>query len=261
LVNGLVDLTVESGIAEIRFNRPSRLNALDVDLAEHFAAAVESVLNDQSVRVVVISGAGRAFMAGGDLALFKAADRSDRPEVSRRLIRPLNLAIVKLAESPLVTIASVQGAVAGAGMSFAMMADLAVAAVDAKFTFSYTKVAVNPDCGGTYALVRLVGLRKAMEIALLADTLDAEEVLKWGLVNKVVPAAELREATFTMARRLADGPGLALASTKALLRRSCVGSLRTQLEAELECFVHLSGGADFDEGLNAFFSKRRPVFT
>jgi len=169
LVNGLVDLTVESGIAEIRFNRPGRLNALD--------------------------------------------------------------------------------------------SDLAVAADDAKFTFSYTKVAVNPDCGGTYALVRLVGLRKAMEIALLADTLDAEEVLKWGLVNKVVPAAELREATFTMARRLADGPGLALASTKALLRRSCVGSLRTQLEAELECFVHLSGGADFDEGLNSFFSKRRPVFT
>lgn len=96
---------------------------------------------------------------------------------------------------------------------------------------------------------------------MLADTLAAEEVLKWGLVNKVVPAAELREVTFTMARRLADGPGLALASTKALLRRSCVGSLRTQLEAELECFVHLSGGADFDEGLNSFFSKRRPVFT
>ena len=251
----------DDGVAEIRFNRPEVLNALDLDLGAAFAAAVERALADPGLRVVVVSGEGRAFMAGGDLGLYKGASRDDRIEVSRQLIPPVHAAIARLTESPRLTIACVNGAAAGAGMSFALMTDLAVAADDAKFNLSYVKVGVNPDCGGSYALVRIVGLRKAMEIALLSETLDAQEALRLGLVNKVVPAAELRDQTFALARRLAQGPPLALGSTKALLRRAANANLADQLEAEYQGFARLSASKDFDEALDAFFAKRKATFT
>lgn len=259
-VTQAVLVRVEGAVAEIRFNRPEALNALDLSLAHALSAAVDRVIADAAVRVVVLSGEGRAFMAGGDLNHFRTAGRSERPERSRELIGPASDALARLTESRLPTIACVNGAAAGAGMSIALMTDLAIAADDAKFNLSYVKVGANPDCGGSFALVRLVGLRRAMEIALLSDTLDAQAALSLGLVNRVVPAGELREAGLAMARRLADGAPLALASTKALLRRASGGWLREQLDAECEGFARLSGTDDFDEALEAFFTKRKPTF-
>ncbi len=256
----LVELERNAAVAEIRFNRPEVLNALDLATAEAFSEAVDQALADTGVRAVVLSGEGRAFMAGGDLAYFRDRTPAERPEASRDLIGTMNAALLKLRRGSKPTVACVQGAAAGAGMSLALMADLAVAAEDARFTLSYVKVAASPDCGGSYALVQLVGLRRAMEIALLSDTLDAAAALRLGLVNKVVPAVNLREQTFALADRLARVAPLALAATKRLLLRSADGALAAQLDAEVESFAELSGSSDFNEALQAFFDKRSPLF-
>lgn len=255
-----VILSIEEEVAEIRFNRPNVLNAPDIEVAEQFEAAVNAVLAEATNRVVILSGSGRAFMAGGDLGAFRAATRQDRARVSRRILEPLNRALEALASSALITIASVHGAVAGAGMSLAMMTDFAVAAESTKFSFSYTKVAGCPDCGGSFALTRLVGLRKALEIALLSDVVDARTALSVGLVNRVVPDEELRSTTLQLAQRLRSGPRQSLGSTKRLLRQSSSRTLPEQLSAELENFAALSGAADFQEGIDAFYEKRAPRF-
>ena len=145
-------------------------------------------------------------------------------------------------------------------MSIALMTDLAIAAEDARFNLSYVKVAANPDCGGSFALAELVGLRKAMEIALLSDTLTAQQALALGLLNALAPPESLHQAANDMAHRLAAGSPLALASTKALLRRRSDGLLAAQLEAECEGFARLSATDDFHEALDAFFAKRKPAF-
>jgi 2-(1,2-epoxy-1,2-dihydrophenyl)acetyl-CoA isomerase len=256
-----VAVTIEDGVGEIRLNRPEVLNALDVDLAEAFAAAVERVLTDDAARVVLISGEGRAFLAGGDLGAFHAAARADRAGVARAIINPMNRALAALAASPKISVAAIQGAAAGAGMSLALMTDLAIAAEDAKFNMAYLKVGANPDCGGSWALTRLVGPRKAMELALLSDTVDATEALRLGLINKVVPAAELTAQARALATRLAKGAPLAQASTKALTLRAVHAPLPDQLEAEAAGFARLAGTEDFAEALDAFFGKRPAKFT
>lgn len=259
-MNDTVLLSISEGVAEIRFNRPEVLNALNMDLGRAFVSAVDQTLANPFVRAVVISGEGPAFMAGGDLGLFRDAGREERPEICRLLIPPIQDAILRLAESPLPTIACINGATAGAGVSFALMTDLAVAGQSARFNLSYVKVGANPDCGGSHALVRILGLRKAMEIALLSETIDATEALRLGLVNKLVPDSELRAETAAIARRLATSAPLALASTKALLRRAATSSLADQLQAEYEGFTRLSGSEDFGQAVDAFFAKRKPVF-
>lgn len=253
-------VSAEHGVAEIRFNRPQAMNVIDVPMAEAFAAAAASVVGDEAVRVVVLSGEGRAFMAGGDLASFKAAGKA-APQVARAIIGPMNAGLLALSESPKPTIASVHGAVAGAGMSLAMFADLAIAADDARFNLAYVKVATNPDCGGSWRLVQLVGVRRAMEIALLSDPIGAAEALALGLVNRVVPATELREATATLARRLAAGPPRASGQIKRLISQAPTTSLADQLTAELEGFAGCAATEDFHEAIDAFLGKRSPVFT
>ncbi len=256
-----VQLYLDGAVAEIRFNRPDVLNALDLDTARAFDDAVDQLLGQPEARVAIISGEGRAFMAGGDLGYFRREAPNARPDASRRLIGAMNTAIAKLTRSPLITLACVQGSAAGAGMSLALMCDLAIAAEDAKFNLAYVKVSASPDCGGSYALVQLVGLRRAMEIALLSDTLDAATALRVGLVNRTVPPQELREAAEAWARRLAEASPLSLAATKRLLRGAVGASLPEQLHVEMESFATLSATADFEEALEAFFSKRKPNFT
>ncbi len=257
----LVELHLSGAVAEVRFNRPDVLNALDLDTARAFEGAVDRLLEQRGLRVVIISGEGRAFMAGGDLSYFQRVVSEARPEASRLLIGAMNAAIAKLTQSPLISLAAVQGSATGAGMSLTLMCDLAIAAEDAKFNLAYVKVAANPDCGGSYALVQLVGLRRAMEIALLSDTLDASSALRLGLVNRLVPPDELREAAKAWAHRLAQASPLSLAATKRLLRGAAGASLPDQLRAEMDSFAKLSASADFEEALDAFFSKRKPVFS
>lgn len=253
----LVD--VSEGIARLSFNRPEALNALDPAMSRAFVCAVRQVLADPGCRVVVLSGQGRGFVAGGDLAAFRAAP--DKAALALEIIPDFNAALLALAQAPQPVLALLHGPVAGAGMSIAAMADLAVASADATFTMAYPRVGAPPDCGGSWALPRLLGQRKALELALLSPTLDAAEALRIGLVNRVVASDALEAEGLAIARRLAAAAPLAQAHTKALIRAGWSAALETQLQAEQDAFAACAATQDFAEALDAFFAKRRPVFT
>jgi 2-(1,2-epoxy-1,2-dihydrophenyl)acetyl-CoA isomerase len=253
-----VQLHVEAGVAEIRLNRPDRLNALDIDLANAFHTAVHEAVANPRVRAVLLSGEGRAFSVGGDLALLHAAQ--DRSATACAIIRPIHAGLEALHASGIPSVAALQGAMAGGGMSLAIGADLAVAADDVRMSFAYLDIAASPDCGGSWALPRLVGLRKAMEIALLGPTLNAEAALQLGLVNAVVARAELDSRSREIATQLASLPSRSVARTLGLLRHSANKSLSVQLAAELDAFIQGASEPDFDEGLKAFFDKRQGEF-
>lgn len=258
--NSPVLSSIKNNISTLSFNRPRSLNAINVETAEVFLAAVDASLANPDVRVIVIKGEGRAFMAGGDVGAFKkAGDKA--PEVCNALIKPLHEAITKLAVAPQIVVASLHGAVAGAGMSLALSADLAIAADNVMFNLAYIKIGNSPDCSGSWYLYHLLGLRKAMEIALLGENIDVDEALRLGLVNKVVPAEELSAQTMTLAARLASSAPLGLASTKKLLRQASGNSLPEQLDAEQAHFVANAGSQDFREAVTAFFEKRKAIFT
>ncbi|MFG1477879.1 enoyl-CoA hydratase-related protein [Xanthobacter sp. V4C-4] len=250
---------VTDGIARIRFNRPEVLNALDEATILAWKAAVDRVANDDSVRVVVLSGEGRAFLAGGDVGRFHAAGAS-APQVVASIIDPFHHTLLTLAGLPAPVVASVHGAVAGAGLSVALAADLVIAADDAKFTMAYTRIGTTPDGSGTFSLPRVVGLRKALELTLLSDVVDAAEALRLGLVNTVVAGADLGAQTDALARRLASGPTQAYGRIKHLLRASFSHTLSEQLHAEREAFIASAGTRDFAEGVAAFVGKRPARF-
>jgi 2-(1,2-epoxy-1,2-dihydrophenyl)acetyl-CoA isomerase len=251
-------LTIDGPVAEIRFNRPKVLNAFNLEASCQFLACCERLAAEKSVRVVVLRGEGSSFMAGGDLAQFR--DSADRPAFTREILKPLNSALLILDELPLPVIAAVQGAAAGAGASIALAADFVIAAEDAKFILAYARVGTSLDAGSTWVLPRLVGLRRAMELALLAEPVSAADALAMGLITRVVAPAKLGEETAALARRLAAGPTSAYGRIKRLLRDSMSQEFAVQLKAELEAFAGSAATADFGEGLAAFFEKRAAVF-
>jgi len=257
-IDPVVKVEARGGVAEIRFNRPKQLNALNDAVAAEFAAAVDAIAADPAIRVIVLSGAGRAFMAGGDLAMFHASD--DKPAVARRLIGDIHASLKRLAGMPHITIARLQGAVAGAGMSFALATDLAIAADDVTFNMAYAKIGASPDCGASWALPRIVGTRKALEIALLSETFGAEDALRLGLVNRVVPLADLDGHVEALARKLAAGPTVAYGNIKRLVRDSLNTAFPDQLDREEASFAECAGTEDFAGALDAFFNKQKPEF-
>lgn len=253
-------LTMDNGIARITFNRPAALNAIDAPLANAFLSAMRTIESAPDVRVIVMNGAGKGFMAGGDVAAFQA-DMPNAGGTADAIIAPLHEALALMARLPQPVLASVHGAVAGAGVSLAMACDLAFAADNARFTLAYSRIGASLDGSGSWFLPRIVGLRKAMELALLAETIDAHEALRLNMVNRVVPLADLAAETDAFARRLADGPTFAFGRIKALLKRSFDTPLAEQLAAEQAGFRACTGTQDFAEGINAFFEKRPAAFT
>lgn len=251
--------SVEDGIARLRFNRPDSLNAIDVATARSLYAIVDAIGKRSDVRVIVLSGEGPAFMAGGDLASFHQ-DKPRAAATADAIIQPINAALLKLAALPQPIIASVHGAVAGAGVSIALACDLCIAAMGTQFNLAYSRIAATPDAGCTWTLARVVGPRKALELALLAESFSAEEAMRLGIVNRVVPTHALADETQTVARRLAAGPAHAYGRTKDLIRSAFDNSLEKQLDAEREAFCACAGTADFAEGVDAFFERRRAVF-
>ena len=257
-------LTREGDIATLTLNRPDALNVLDVPMMEALVTRCAALASDTSLRVVIIKGAGRHFMAGGDLKTF-ATQLEDAGETAResfqRIVERLHAAIESLHRMPHAVIGALQGAVAGFGLSLAAACDLVVAADDAYFASAYRNIGLTPDGGGTWALARIVGLRKALEIYLLSERFDAEEARRIGLVNRVVPRAELDATVGAMARSIAEGPALALRNVKRMLRDASDRSLAMQLRAEAESFGQCAATPDFAEGLSAFFEKRAPRFS
>ena len=262
-MNDTVLYESDAGIVTLTFNRPKVMNALDASMREGLEAAVDRVEADPGVRVVVLKGAGGGFMAGGDIKFFTEitplapAERTRSFEKFIHHVHPLILQLRRLRQ-PLI--ASVHGPVAGIGMSFLMASDLAIAADDSFYTLAYCHLGTSPDGGSTFFLPRTLGMKRAMEVALLGDRFDAKTALALGLVNWVVPAAELGDRTAVLARRLASGPVEAYAGTKRLLNQSLGSSLETQLQAEAETFARCTGTEDFVEGVAAFIAKRPPKF-
>lgn len=248
-----------AGVATIRFNRPDRFNALDKKMGDAFCDALNGLLDDEATRVIVLASAGPAFVAGGDLDYFRRSP--DRTAAARALIDPFNDVLGKLAISPKIAIASVHGAAAGGGISLMAACDLAIAATDSTFNAGYIHAGASPDGGFTFNLPAIVGTRKAMEIALLGESFDAAEALRLGLVNKLVAPEQLDAETDRVARRLAKGPTVAIARTKALLRSAGNRTYEEQLAAEGAGFDDCTRSADFSEALDAFAMKRRPQFT
>jgi 2-(1,2-epoxy-1,2-dihydrophenyl)acetyl-CoA isomerase len=242
----------EGAVATICFNRPEALNALNVAMAEAFAGACRDLAADDSVRVVVLRGNGKAFMAGGDLQ----ALRAHPADTVNALIPPVHEAVRLVAAMPKPVLASVHGAAAGAGMSVVLGVDLAIAASGTRFNFAYSDIGTSCDGGMSWALPRLVGLRKAMEIAMLSETLDADQALSLGLLNKVVAPDSLAEATMAVAQRLASRETSSMVHLKQLLRASMNQTLGDQLDAEHAAFLDCAQRPGFTAAIDNFFSQR-----
>lgn len=258
-MNDPILYAVHDGIATLTFNRPRAMNALDPAAIVAFRAVCERAQQDATARVVVLRGAGGAFVAGGDVLSFK----QNLADFSQRVIPlagDLHGGILALRRARKPVIASVHGAVAGAGMSIMMACDLIVAAEDTQFTMAYSRIATSPDGGATWFLPRLVGYHKAMEMLLLADNVDAATLHGLGVVNRVVPAAELETATRLLAQRLAAGPALAYAETKALVNSELNQILEKHLMAEAQAFSRCAAHPDFAHGVTAFVDKRKAKF-
>ena len=241
----------EGAVATLRFSRPEAMNAIDVPMAQALLAAVRGLAADPGVRAVVLCGAGKVFMAGGDLATLRA----DPVQGAADLLGPLNAAVQVLASMNAPVIAKVHGAAAGAGLALMLQADFVIAAEGTRFNLAYINLGTSCDVGASWALPRLVGLRHALEIALLGDTLTASDALRLGLVNRVVPAEHLDEATATLIDRLAHGPTLAYGAMKRLMRASFDRELDTQLIAETAAFARCAATQDMRAGIEAFFTK------
>ncbi len=257
-------LARHGAVATLTLNRPQALNVLDVAMMETLVTHTAALASDMSLRVVVLRGSGKHFMAGGDLRTFAQrldTEASQRRDEFQRIVERLHAAIEHLHRMPHVVIGAVQGAVAGFGLSLVGACDLVVAADNAYFSSSYRQIGLSPDGGGTWSLPRIVGTRKAMEIYLLSERFSANVAEQIGLVNRVVAPDALDATVDTWAASIASGPAVALRNVKRLLRESLGRSLAEQLRSESDGFAACAATNDFAEGLNAFFEKRTPRFT
>src|SRR5438093_5533970 len=247
-------------IATITLNRPDAYNALNRGLGRDLFHAVLEVDDDPDVRCVVITGAGKAFCAGGDVKDF--ADNLDHiGALVKELTTYLHGAISRLCRSDKPVIMAVNGVAAGGGFSLALSGDLVVAAESAKFTMAYSRIAASPDGSSSYFLPRLVGLRRAMELYFTNRVLSAREALEWGLVTRVIPDAELANAVHALARELAQGPSKAFGGAKRLFHHSTWESLETQMELEAQAIATSGRTEDFRAGVTAFAEKKpAPTF-
>jgi 2-(1,2-epoxy-1,2-dihydrophenyl)acetyl-CoA isomerase len=254
-----IQLRIDERVAFITFNRPERLNAIDLTMAAALREAVERLASRDDVRAVVLQGAGSAFMSGGDIRLFHGEPDRAAAAVGE-LIEHFHGAVVGLQRLPAPVVASVHGVAAGGGFSLALGADLRIAADTAAFMPAYLRLGTSPDGGGTFFLPRLVGPSKALEIFLLGRTFSAADALALGFVNRVVPADTLQRETAQLAMTIAGGAMPAVAHAKALVAGRNLELLQRHLTAEREAFLDCVRSRDFEEGVLAFLSKRQPQF-
>ena len=228
-----------------RSTGPAAFNSIDLSIAKKLEQLGAEVEADDDIRVLVIEGEGRAFCAGGDLQTIGAAAAADTiAPVVGELLKHYHAFIETLRRMPKIVLSSVHGSAAGAGMGLAFVADLCIAADDARFTPAYAKIGVSPDGGSTVGMVGTVGARRGLQIFLAEDSFSAQQAYDWGLVAKVVPAAELKAATRQFAERLAQNPPAAIGGTKSLVYQAPVTPTKQQLDAEEEKIIdcHAHGG-------------------
>lgn len=260
---GKLLLEKRDGIASITLNRPESFNAYDLDLAAELEQAMEICGSDQGVKAVILTGQGGAFCSGGDIKEMNEWMKGQDKPVSvlfQRLTKHLHATVVEMRRMPKPLIGAINGVAAGAGFSLAMACDIGLASESARFTQAYTKIGLVPDGGSSHFLPRLVGPARAAELMFLNRVLTAQEALDWGLVSKVVEKDALAQEAMDLARELASGPQEAHRLLKGLLRTTWEVPLEGQLEEEKRAIVQASLTPDFQEGIQAFVSKRKPQF-
>ena len=252
---------IEDRIATLTLNRPERLNALGDTLRDDLCDAFIKSAADPEVRVIVLTGAGRGFCSGGDVKSMSERDKSGEvPPASEKFAMIRDRIILAMRDCPKPVIAAVNGAAAGAGMNMALACDMRIASTAAKFSQAFVKRGLSPDWGGTYFLPRLVGTAKACELLFTGDTIDAAEAFRLGIVNAVVAPEALMPETYKLARKIADGPPVAIQGTKRALYHSQDVDLRAALEFETFAQTVVRETEDVKEGVRAFMEKRAPVF-
>jgi 2-(1,2-epoxy-1,2-dihydrophenyl)acetyl-CoA isomerase len=253
--------SLDAGVLSITLNRPEKLNALNPEMHERLAAAFERAKNERQIRAVLLTGAGRGFCTGQDLA-----ERDVRPgappiDLSISLGNHYNPLVRRMRELPKPILCAVNGVAAGAGANLALACDLVIAARSASFVQAFSKLGLVPDAGGSYFLPRLVGTARAMGLALLAEKLSAEQAAEWGLIWKVVDDAALSSEAQEIAARLAQGPTKGYGLLKRAMYASAGNSLDAQLALERDLQREAGLTDDYREGVTAFKEKRAPRFS
>ncbi|HVS21130.1 MAG TPA: enoyl-CoA hydratase [Pyrinomonadaceae bacterium] len=257
----LIKVAEDNGIVTITLNRPDRLNAFVGHMRRDLAEALEEAGSDPHVRVVVITGEGRAFCAGGDVQFMaELVERNDSEEFGR-LLGAARRVILAIRQMTKPVIASIGGPAFGAGFNLALACDLRIASADATFSQSFVKLGFHPDWGGTYFLPRMVTSNIACELFFLGDAIDAQEALRLGLVNRVVAPEDLEAETRKLVERLRAGPAVSIAAAKHAVYASEHDTLERMLQYEVEAQARCFESEDGREGVRAFLEKRPPRFT
>lgn len=249
-------LDAEAGIATLTLNRPEKLNALTIPMIQSINKALGDVQKDNSLKVLIVTGAGRGFCAGIDAAALREVGRMSQEELGA-LMRALAFPMYKLSKP---AIAAINGVTIGAGLSIALLCDIRIASEKASFSSAYVRMGVTPDIGSTYFLPRIVGTAKAMELMVTGDTFSAAEAQRMGMVNKVVPEEDVVKVARELADRIVKGPSVAIELTKQAIKRGIHNSLEQQVELECSTFYTCLKTEDHKEAVNSFFEKRPPVF-
>lgn len=259
--NETIIFSLEDGIARLTLNRPDRLNSFTVQMHTEVAAALTEVENNKTARVLVLTGAGRGFCAGQDLADRAVAPGAAPVDLGHSVETYYGPLIKRLAGLRMPVICAVNGVAAGAGANIALACDIVIAARSAKFIESFANIGLIPDSGGTWHLPRLVGQARALGMALTGEPIPAETAANWGLIWKCVDDDKLEGEVAGLATRFAQGPTRGLAATKAAIRAAWLKPLDAQLDIERDLMRELGRSADYLEGVSAFMEKRKPKFT
>ena len=251
----------DGGVLTITMNRPEVINAFNDTMLEELGEAMQAASQDESVRCAVLTGAGRGFGSGQDLRAFAQVDRSHGEGRVSEHLQKYHLVVLTIRNMPKPVIAAVRGVAAGISCNIALSWDLRIAAEDARFIEAFARIGLVPDGGGGYFLPRLIGMAKAMEMAMLAEEISGPEAERLGLVNKCVPVEEFEGATKALAQRLANGPTRAYALIKKLLYTSAESDLQTSLQLEGELQDEAIQTSDHREGVTAFLQKRKANYT
>lgn len=255
-----ISVVKSDGVVTITLNRPDVLNSFTLGMAHELQRALADAASDNDARAVLLTGAGRGFCAGQDLAEVLPKDGGPMPDISEVVRASYNPIVRAIREIEKPVVCAVNGIAAGAGANLAFACDLTIAAEEASFVESFSKLGLIPDTSGTFFVPRLVGMQRATGMFFLAEKIPAARAKEWGLIWDVVPLAELMNTAGALARTLAAGATRGFGLTKRALNASFASTLDAQLETEAQAMQEAGRTADYEEGVRAFLEKRKPVY-